>query len=99
MSVLCDGLGGELTTESTTAAAAFGRAVTGLLGHRRDTADHLNLTLAADPELAAVHCLRGFGLRSLARRDLLPAARAALEHAQRSIASRGATSRERRLVS
>lgn len=91
-------LRGELTTDSADALAAFERAVHGLLGHRRDTGQHLGAALEADPQLAAAHCLRGFALRFLARRDRLAGAREALFAAERSIEARGGTRRERLLA-
>ncbi|MGE0789831.1 MAG: hypothetical protein AB7S26_29430 [Sandaracinaceae bacterium] len=69
---------GELNSSVDSAHDAFGAAVLGVLSHRAATAGHLAEALRRDPSLAAVHAIRGFGLRSLGRRALLPDVRSHL---------------------
>ena len=88
---------GKLRSDVPAARASFGRAVESLMGHRADTADHIEATLAADPSMAAAHLLRGFALRVLGRRDLLPGIHTALESAKATFQKRGAEPREQAL--
>jgi tetratricopeptide (TPR) repeat protein len=86
-----------VTTESAAAVAALDAAVTGLLAHRRDTGEHLATAIAADPELAAGHCLAGFGALLRGLKTLVPAARLSLAAARHALRHRGGTRRERQL--
>ena len=92
-----DAFAGPLRSEVQAAKTSFGRAVESLLGHRADTADHIEAALASDPDLAAGYLLRGFALRVLGRRDLQPGIQSCLQAAQRSFITRGSEPRERAL--
>ncbi len=94
---ILEAFAGKLRSDVPAARASFGRAVESLMGHRADTADHIEATLAADPAMAAAHLLRGFALRVLGRRDLLPGIGAALESAKATFQERGAEPREQAL--
>lgn len=83
-----------VTTLSASAVAAHERAVLGLLGHRADTATHLDSALAADAGFALPWLMKGFALRLLARADCAVDARSALQVVEASFAERGATLRE-----
>ncbi|MFK7988973.1 MAG: tetratricopeptide repeat protein [Sandaracinaceae bacterium] len=88
----------DLTTDADDAQAAWEAAVHGMVTAAKRTPDHIAAALEADPELAAAHCLVGFGFLGLARREHRPAAEAALKKARASIRSRGATVVEQALV-
>lgn len=88
----------ELTTHSARSVRALEGAILGYAGHRADVIRHLETALTADSGLALAHVMRGFGLRFLARRELMEGARAALAQAERSLRERGGTLRENLLV-
>jgi hypothetical protein len=90
--------GVAVTTGNPASLIAFERAVTSLLLHRADLADHLAAALAADPELVAAHCLSGFSYLLLGRSELKPLARCTFETARTALARRGGTRRERALT-
>lgn len=48
-----------VSTSSPVAAEAFNRALRSYLGNRADASDHLGAALAADPQFALAHCLKG----------------------------------------
>ena len=54
-----DSQGLELSTASAQAAAAFDHAVAGYVTYRADAGQRLAPLLAADPEFALAHCLKG----------------------------------------
>jgi tetratricopeptide (TPR) repeat protein len=80
-------------TTSPEAATAFDRTVVAYLKYKVDAPEHLKRTLAADPEFALAHCLKGyFAMLSYNQASVpraLEAARTARAH------STGATTRER----
>ena len=82
-----------LSTSSPETARAFNHAVAGYLAYRADTPARLQRLLAADPEFAFAHLLKGYFLLLSFNAAHVPAARAALATAQRL--SGGATARER----
>ncbi|HML12642.1 MAG TPA: tetratricopeptide repeat protein [Xanthobacteraceae bacterium] len=86
-------LHGLSITTSPEAGAAFDRTVLAYLKYRFDTPEHLKRTLAADPEFALAHCLKGyFAMLSYKQANVpvaVEAARAARAHGA------SATSRER----
>jgi len=88
----------ELTTHSVRSVRALEGAILGYAGHRADVIRHLEAALAADAGLALAHVMRGFGLRFLARRELMEGARTALAQAEISLRERGGTLRENLLV-
>ncbi len=73
----------------------FDEAITSYLGFRRDTGEHLDRALAADPDFAMGHCARGYFLKLFADRALDPSIDAAVSAAEGSAGERGATGRER----
>ena len=54
------------TSDHPDAVAAFERATEEVAGHRRDAGAALGEALAADPQLVAAHCLKGFAQLILA---------------------------------
>lgn len=82
-----------LSTSSPETARAFNHAVAGYLAYRADTPARLRRLIATDPEFAFAHLLKGYFLLLSFNIAHVPAARAALETAQRL--SGGATARER----
>jgi tetratricopeptide (TPR) repeat protein len=79
----CRGL--PTSTTNAEANAAFDRTMESFLRFGRDTADHLQTTLAADPGMVLANCLKGyfFHLRGLG--PLVPRADQALAAAQSNI--------------
>ena len=73
-----DAQGLGLSTSSAEAAAGFARTLDGYIRYRADTAAHLAVTLAADPEFALAHCLKGyFAMLSFNRANVATATDAA----------------------
>lgn len=93
-----DRRGIAITTSSAAALLPLEAAMTSFLSHRRDTQEHIETTLAADPDLAVAHAFSGFLALLLGRAELLPEARRASQRAQASLASRGGTAREQSLA-
>src|SRR3954447_20195145 len=84
-----DKRGVAVTTESAAACDALDAAVSGLLGHRRDTGLHLAAALAAAPGLVAGHCLAGFGMLLRGLDEFVPAAHRSLAAAREGLRHRG----------
>jgi hypothetical protein len=82
-----------ISTASTEAAAAFDRTMMGYVKYRAETPDHLQATLAADPDFGLAHCLKGYFAMLSYKQANLPAAVEAARTAQRLTAT--ATARER----
>jgi hypothetical protein len=82
-----------LSTASADTAGAFNRTIAGYLTYRADTPARLQALIAADPEFAFAHLLRGYFLMLSFNALHVPAARASLETAERL--EGGATARER----
>lgn len=76
-------------TVATAAIAPFERAVFELAAHRPGTAPELAKALAADPDLLAAHCLRGFAGVIAGRPGAVAAAKAAEADAQAALLRRG----------
>lgn len=93
-----DRRGVPITTPSPDAVASFEAAILGFVSHRRDTTEHLEAALAADPELIPALCLRGFAYKALASRAFEPQARQSLLAARAALAAHGGNGRERSLV-
>jgi tetratricopeptide (TPR) repeat protein len=60
MSQLSDLNGLPISTRSEAARAAFDRTLRSYTGNRVDISDHLGAALAADPEFALGHCVKGY---------------------------------------
>src|ERR1700732_826607 len=80
-------------TTSREAGAAFDGTVLAYLKYRVDAPEHLKRTLAADPDFALAHCLKGyFAMLSYKQANVPVAVEAARAARERSA---GATPRER----
>jgi len=88
-----DARGLPVSTASAKAAAAFDHLVTGYLTFRADTPSRLDAVLAADPDFALAHCMRGYFAMLAFKQAVVPVA---IQEANiaRSLAV-GATPRER----
>lgn len=88
-----DARGLALSTDSAEAAAALDAVVDGYLSYRTDAMRHVERMLAADPEFALGHVVKGYLLLLLSNQAYLPAATEALRGAQAGAAR--ASQRER----
>jgi tetratricopeptide (TPR) repeat protein len=88
-----DSQGLALSTASSAAAVAFDHAVAGYVTYRADAGQRLAPLLAADPDFALAHCLKGYMLMLSYKQANVPLAIEALEATHRL--SGAATSRER----
>ncbi len=77
-----DARGLELSTRSAEAAHALSQVADSYAGFKLDLADLVKQALAADPECAYAHVLRGYLLLLMGNSALLPAARKALAGAE-----------------
>jgi tetratricopeptide (TPR) repeat protein len=93
-----DRLGVSLTTESDLAARHWSDTVEHVLSHAAATPASLAATLEADPDFALAHAAKGIMLMTLARGELVGAARAALATARAAAARRPVTVREQGYV-
>lgn len=87
------------TTSSADAVRHFDAAIASWLGFRRDTADHLKLSLAADPDFLMGHVARGCFMKLFAVGSMDRQIDAELVAARKSALERGATQRERDHIS
>ncbi|HKI96905.1 MAG TPA: tetratricopeptide repeat protein [bacterium] len=88
-----DTRGLELSTRSEEAARALSAVADHYAGFRADLADLVKAALAADPECAYAHVLRGYLMMLMGNTALVPAAQKALAGAEPLLG--GATERER----
>ncbi|MDR6873023.1 tetratricopeptide (TPR) repeat protein [Bosea sp. BE125] len=92
----CHDLSGDRVTVGNDAARlAWNDTLEALLAHAAATPEHLARTLEADPGFALAHAAKGLMLLSLARPELLGAARDCLAKAQTAMTQRPVTRRER----
>lgn len=91
-----DAQGYRLSTSSVTAARLYNLAQRNLLEYRLTTMPMIKQAIAADPEFALAHCLRGYQFMMYGSFSVLPSARGALASAEAHAA--GATPRERRHI-
>ena len=61
-----------ISTSSEAARAAFDRTLRSYAGNRIDTSEHLGATLAADPEFALGHCVKGYLMMLMYKSAVLP---------------------------
>ena len=61
-----------ISTRSDAARAAFDRTLKSYGGNRVDTSDHLGATLAADPQFALGHCVKGYLMMLMYNAAALP---------------------------
>ncbi|MDH3230690.1 MAG: tetratricopeptide repeat protein, partial [Alphaproteobacteria bacterium] len=87
--------GVPFTASGAEAVRQFDEAIASYLGFRRDTGDHLDRALSADPDFAMAHCARGYFLKLFVDRALDGRIADALAAAERSAEERGASRRER----
>jgi tetratricopeptide (TPR) repeat protein len=92
---LSDNLGNPMTASAPAPVELLDRAVTAYLGFRADTGDRLKEALAADPDLALGHCLRGYFMMLFGQRAMVPRAERSLAAAREAVEAAGATPRER----
>jgi hypothetical protein len=78
-----DSHGLELSTDSAEAARAFDHAVAGYIRYRADTGQRLTPLLAADPQFALAHCLKGYLMMLTYKQVNVPLAAASLQDARR----------------
>ena len=83
----------KLSTASQAAAGALDATLRAFLEYRLSAGDRLGEVLAADPEFAFAHCVRGYFLNMFFTTALAPKAEAALEKAE-TLAAAGVTPRE-----
>lgn len=93
-----DRRGLAMTTASADAVERFDETVGHFLAHCHLTPDALTRTLAADPGLVLAHVARGFFVGLLAQGRMRPIMAESLAAAQRHLAERGGTARERAYV-
>ena len=93
----CRGL--PMTAANAGAVTAYDLFVRRFMAHGADAAPRLKAVMDADPDLVLGHCARGFCSLILGRQELRKAARESLAAAERSLAARGGTERERMYVS
>ncbi|WNJ88857.1 tetratricopeptide repeat protein [Bosea sp. 685] len=86
--------GDRVTVANDAARLAWNDTLEALLAHAAATPEHLARTLDADSGFALAHAAKGLMLLSLARPELLGAARDCLAKAQAAMAQRPATRRE-----
>lgn len=77
------------------AVCHFDEAIAAWQGYRRDTAEHLDLALKADPQFLMGHVLRGSFLKAMTSRGLDGQVDDAIRAARTAALERGATQRER----
>ena len=78
-----DSHGLALSTASAAAAHAFDHAMAGYVTYRADAGRRLAALLAADPEFALAHCLKGYLAMLSYKQENIPLAAEALDEARR----------------
>jgi hypothetical protein len=73
----------ELSTNAVAAARAFDHAMAGYVGYRADVGQRLAPLLAADPQFALAHCLKGYLTMLSYKQANVPLAADALHEARR----------------
>jgi tetratricopeptide (TPR) repeat protein len=84
----------EVSAADPAAVEMLDRAISGFLGARTDTGDHLRAAQELDPDLVMGHVLRGYFMHLFAHRGLMARARDSLDAARDAAGRVGATSRE-----
>lgn len=90
--------GDRVTVANDAARLAWNDTLEALLAHAAATPEHLARTLEADPDFGLAHAAKGLMLLSLARPELLGAARDCLARARAAIVSRPVSRREHMVV-
>ncbi len=89
-----DGHGNPVTASAREAVTLLDETINAYLGFRKDTGDRLKAALAADPEYAMAHCLRGYFMMLFGQRAMVPRAQRSLEAAEKASRIAGVTPRE-----
>ena len=92
-----DARGNKVTAASAAAAAHLDETVRAYLGFRGDTGDRLTAALAADPDCAMAHCLRGYFMMLFGQRAMVPRARRSLEAAEPAAQAAGGRNGRQRI--
>ncbi len=90
--------GDRLTVANDPARLAWNDTLEAVMAHAAATPEHLARTLAADPDFALAHAAKGLMLLSLARAELVGAARECLLQARASAGLRPVTRREAMVI-
>lgn len=88
----------RLTIANDAARLAWNDTLEAIMAHAAATPEHLARTLAADPDFALAHAAKGLMLLSLARAELVGAARDCLAKARASAALQPVTKREKMVI-
>lgn len=94
-----DCFGQPATIATTAGVEAWNATQMAFLAHGAATPEHLGATLAADPEFALAHAVKGMFMLLLGRGELVQTARDAGAAAQTSIRNRSVSAREHAFVS
>ena len=89
-----DQWGYPIATNDAKAAKALDQAIDAYVGFRTDAMTHLNSAIAADPQFALPHAVKGILIATLAKPELYPLARSELELAKNSDMLVAASDRE-----
>lgn len=90
--------GHRIAVANDAARLAWDETIEAVLAHAAAAPEHLGRTLAADPGFALAHAAKGLMLLSLARAELVGAARDCLAQSRRALAERPVTTRETAFV-
>ncbi|HEV7257247.1 MAG TPA: tetratricopeptide repeat protein [Bosea sp. (in: a-proteobacteria)] len=90
--------GDSISVANDAARLAWNDTLEALMAHAATTPEHLALTLALDPNFAMAHAAKGLMLLSLARSELLAAARDCLVEARAAALLRPITRRETMVI-
>lgn len=90
--------GDRISIGNDAARLAWDDTLEAVMAHAAATPEHLARTLVADPDFAMAHAAKGLMLLSLARAELVVAARDCLRTARIAIAARPVTLREAAVV-
>lgn len=94
MATFGDIRGLELSGANEDAVAVLDAAISGFLGAREETGDHLRKAQELDPDLVMGHLLRGYFMHLFAHRGLMARSRESLDAARAAAERVGATERE-----
>jgi hypothetical protein len=98
MATYWDRRGLAVTAAGKEAVERLDAAIDAFAGHRADCAARIADALVADPGLLLAHCLQGFTLKLLARREFAASAAVSLARACDAARESGATPREAAMI-
>lgn len=93
-----DSFGLRTSTDNPVARESFEEATRGLAGHRPSTGAAIGRTLSADPDHVAALTLKGFANLILAREELVPVAREAMQAARNALNGRSGGTEDERVM-